>query len=365
MTLGELHDDAQIAFGGAALPEVCSDRRGNVAWHLHWHRGALQRAMIRLPAGDAIELVARATEHPLLGACDLLRTTTGTALARVASIDWAAPSTIPAVDVPGALPPGAGTAVLNLLARLAAHAGVESLRYRGPYPTASLLATLAASFAVPAHADDAFARAAASASFGTGPCEPDVGFTPAPHAWSWTAPRVCAELRDGLQRAWIDGRAFDRNAAHARLVDEAQHHVARVVFAGTTWCDVATIDRNGEPRASIAAPPRVRDDLIGAALPDASAEVLARAIAATAAAPLQRDIVAIVGGGLRLADLGLDPARLVDDRIEVHAELVARALELDPAGSLGTLVAAIAPVAIRAAASRLARRWDALVAGAP
>lgn len=358
------YDDGQIACDASGLPSECRDRRGTVAWRLQWREGALRHAWIRLPTGDHVELVPASDEHAVLGACDLLQATDGTPLARIASVDWAAPAAIPAVDVPGALAPGTGTAVLNLLAWLAARAGRTTLRYRGPYPTHALLASLGASFRVadPDAAADAFATAAASAAFGNGVCEPAVDFVPAPHVCSWTAPRVCAQLRDGVERLWVDGRPFDRSADHARLVDDGNGLVARVVFAGTSWCDVVIVDATGEPLVAIASPPRAPADLVGFELPVTSAQVLAHTVAEMAVAPLRAEVAAVIAPGLRLSDLGLDPARLVDGRIEIHAELAARALALDPATSLGTLAAAIGPVAVRAAASALARRWNATVA---
>lgn len=362
-----LHDDAQIACDANGLPSECRDRRGTVAWRLQWHEHTLQRAFIRLPTGDHVELVPASAEHALLGVCDRLLAADGTQLACMSRVDWAAPAAIPAVDVPGALPAGTGTAVLNLLACLAARAGRDALRYRGPYPTHALLGTLGASFRVAdaQAASEAFAAAAASANYGISVCEPEVDFVPAPHAWSWTSDRVCAQLRDGVQRLWVDGRAFDRTACHARLVDVPGGCIARVVFAGASWCDAVAVDASGEPQTQVASPSPAAPELVGLELPAASVEILAHAVAQTAALPLRAEVVAVVAPGLRLSDLGLDPARLVDGRIEIHAELAARALGLDPSASLGTLAAAIAPVALRAAVSSLARRWRDATAASP
>ena len=62
--------------------------------------------------------------------------------AYVGSVDWHKPASIPAVDCPGKLPLGVGSALLNFLASQAHKAHKNSMVYRGPYPTANLFETL-------------------------------------------------------------------------------------------------------------------------------------------------------------------------------------------------------------------------------
>ena len=59
--------------------------------------------------------------HPVLGAVQAIRVVPkgseeGTIVARVADVDWSRPAKIPAIDAPARLPPGAGTALLDVLA---------------------------------------------------------------------------------------------------------------------------------------------------------------------------------------------------------------------------------------------------------
>lgn len=343
----------------AGRPLRDTDGEGHDAWSLGWDGDALTHATLRLPDGTCIDVEPGADEHAVLGPCDVVYQAgpDRVALARIAAVSWRAPTCIPAVDVPGALPPGAGTAILNLLAILAHDAGTPSLCYRGPYPTAGLFATLRSSFRVDgdlALAERRFVAEAERHGFGTTALVPAVDFVPDPHAWSWPAPRVCVQHRDGIERVWVDGRAYDRDGVHHVLVRHDDRWVARLVLAGEPWCDVVTVDERGRPIAAIASPPAVDPGLVGVALPAPMLEVLAEVIATESASPLRPAIAAELAQGITLADTGLVPARPGTAGILIHAALVERALVQGGAASLAALAAAVRPIVVRLAVSRLA-----------
>lgn len=342
----------------AGRPVRHTDRLGHVAWSLTWSGDALVDATVQLPDGAAIALRPRADLHALLGPCDAIHRVVdgvpGSLVARVAAVAWARPTCIPAVDVPGALPAGAGSAILNLLATLAADAGVPSLRYRGPYPTAALFESLRASFRVDDDACERFVEDP-EGRFGAEDLSPPVDFVPAPFAWSWTAPRVCAQHRDGLARLWIDGRAYDRDGEHHVLVPDGDDRCAVVRFAGATWCEVLRVDADGVPRGPIAAPPAVPTELVGVALPRAMVEVVAEGLARESAPALGPAIHRVLAAGITLADTGLAASRGDPTGIAVHAGLVERALGLSPAASLRAVLDAVRGPVVRAAVAELAR----------
>src|SRR5207249_485252 len=79
----------------------------------------------------------------------------GRPLTRLAAVDWTRVDRIPPLAEPARLPAGAGTALFNLLARLAVEQGVSVLRYDAPYPTEALFLALLESFRyVPADGGD-------------------------------------------------------------------------------------------------------------------------------------------------------------------------------------------------------------------
>lgn len=342
----------------AGRPVRLADRLGHAAWSLTWSDDALVDATLRLPDGSTIALRPGAEAHALLGPCDGIHRVVdgelGSVVARVAAVAWARPTCIPAVDIPGALPAGAGSAILNLLSMLAADAGAPSLRYCGPYPTAALFESLRASFRVD---DDACGRFVADPDgrFGTEDLSPPVDFVPAPFAWSWTAPRICAQHRDGLARLWIDGRPYDPDGEHHLLVSDGDDRCAVVRFAGATWCEVLRVDADGVPRGPIAAPPSVSPELVGVALPDAMVEVVAEGLARESAPALGPAIHRVFAAGITLADTGLAPARRDPTGIVVHAALVERALASTPAASLRAVLDAVRGPVVRAAVAELAR----------
>jgi hypothetical protein len=325
--------------------------------------GDPSRLWLRLPDHRRLALWPDAAEHPLLGRCDLVCDPTGAVLAHATASDWRRPTRIPALDRPGALPPGAGTAILNLLAWQAARAGCGPLRYHGPYPTSALWHALRASFRVDEPAADAEVRFTADAearalagTFG----EIDVAFHPAPHTWVWPQPRVCVQHRAGIERVWLDGRAFDRDPTSLRqLRCDRDATVVCLAVGDVVWAELLRLGPDGEPLGAPTPLPPAPPQLVGTPLPPAVVEVLGEVVVAEAPRALQPALRHVLEHArLAWGDPGLDLVGWQGGTLELHAGLVA-ALPSDPAALLHVLVRAVEPALRRAATARLAAAWSA------
>src|SRR5262245_27706070 len=107
--------------------------------------GRFLAARVRALDGSVIAVLPGGAEHPLWGPSDRIVGEAGL-LTVAAALDWDRIDAIPPLADPTRLPPGGGSAILNLLAGLAAEQGARSLRYRGPYATEQLFWALAESF---------------------------------------------------------------------------------------------------------------------------------------------------------------------------------------------------------------------------
>ena len=58
------------------------------------------------------------------------------------AVEWGRVGDIPTVAEPARIPPGGGTAILNLLSLLAREQGLPRVVYDGPYPTEALFLSL-------------------------------------------------------------------------------------------------------------------------------------------------------------------------------------------------------------------------------
>jgi hypothetical protein len=344
-------ENAALDHGGeliveAGRPRAVRDRHGTVWAELRWQGARLVDGALRLPDGGAVTLATGAGEHPLFGAVDRVasRGAAGEVECRCGAVDWAAPAHIPPLDRPGRLPAGAGSAVLGLLALLAARAGRAALRYRGPYPTDALWATLLDAFrpcgdVLAAH--DAFVAGGLPLALSGAMHEVPVDLAPAPFVREAIAPGVTAQLRDGLEVLWIDGAGYRAGAGDGRrLVREGGAWRATLVVGGAPWCDVAWLS-DARDRLERAAPPPAL------AAPRAIDEPLRRGLfalaLADAPAPLAAALAALdpplwIGDpGLALAARARDGSGLI-----VHAGLVDR---LDGDALVRALAAAVAPLA--------------------
>ncbi len=350
------------------LTEVI-DRHGFVHARLAWTDDAL----VELIVPSAI-IRGAVVDDPLLGRAHAIATPAGDVITTMSALDWSHPTEIPTIAAPGALPPGAGGAILNVLALLAQRAGVTELRYAGPYPTNALYATLARSFRTTTSEEDFTATFAERAARIAREPLPAV-FVPAPHerlaiittAASEPDVRGIAELRDGLERATLDGTVYARGAGITRLVashigeintarDDIDHVRAEVWFAGERYAHVATFDARGELVAGPHAIPPCESDVIGKAFPPEMIAALAELVADHLPSGLAREASqVIVAHRLRWADLGARAAARAGDELHVHAAL----WRLAPRGMAHlaiALVEALLPIVSPLAARSLLHR---------
>ena len=131
------------------------DRRGTLVTVLRpTAAGSLESAWVRIPDGSWLGIEPRATRDAPWGWSDRLWHAAeppangwhGARLTLFESVDWARIDRIPVLGEPARLPPGGGSAVLNLIAARAAEQGAGPLAYRGPYPTEQLFLALLESF---------------------------------------------------------------------------------------------------------------------------------------------------------------------------------------------------------------------------
>lgn len=327
------------------------ERHGIEVWRAAWEDARLVRLVVTRPDRGEVILEADGGAHPLLGDVHAI-VVEGSRVASCGAVDWVAPRFVPPIDRPGAIPAGGGSAILNFLARQAA----VPLRYQGPYPTAALFDALLHSFAVddPAVALLRFNADVDAVALAGAMQEVDVDFTPAPHEWIWPAPGVCVELRDGVERMFVDGRAYARGQ-HRDLVRESNAWAATIMIAGAPWFVAMRVAVDGSVVDGPHPIPRVDSPLLGVALPDEIAAVLAEVIAARDGGPFAPAIAsALRSRQLVFADTRDVLAEAIDGQVRVHAVLGERLEDADPVRMLALLVDAIEPVARRLAQQDLA-----------
>ncbi|MBK9037359.1 MAG: hypothetical protein IPL61_39980 [Myxococcales bacterium] len=298
----------------------------------------------------ALALDGAIVDHPVLGPAHALHVD-ATPCAHLSALAWARPTAIPAIDRPGALPAGTGTMLLDVLARLAAAAGVAALRYAGPYPTAALWASLGHSLR--ADGDEATFTADAAARWHGGALAPiAIDFAPAPHERVARGPGVIAQLRDGLERVIIDGIGFERGAGVRRLVAVDDGWAAALWFGDRAWGEVGRFGVDGAVRARTQLPP-ADGDPAGQALPPALQAALLELCAAALPAPLTPAAVADVP--IVWGDAGLAAAADRGDRIVLHVGLWHHLAPHGLARVALALAEALTPVAAARAVAALTR----------
>jgi hypothetical protein len=296
---------------------VHHDRRAHPHAIVEWRAdGLLDVASVRIPDGSWLTIEPRAGVEAPWGAIDRLWHARSPGLARGAAaltvmtaVAWHAVRTIPTAAEPARLPPGAGTAVLNLLAMLARDQGARDLRYDGPYPTEALFLALLECFHPDRVASDPLSAFAAG----------EITWTAAPFTPSFE-PEAYVQWREGIDKVVWQGRSYYRETwgtvrrrAHLRVLDAGG--AARCVLwaLGAPIEEHLRIDAGGVPH--VLAPTdhdasvrpmssTVRDGLV-AAIVSMSAAPLADAIRETAAelrftwGPVPRDLAAVDGQQVR------------------------------------------------------------------
>jgi len=321
----------------------------------------------RTEPGGAVVVLGLAEssiDHPVLGRAHRIAVAEADgALRPVAvcgAVDWAHPTHIPPVDQPGALPSGAGTAILNLIALAAARASVARLRYAGPYPTAALWASLRSCFTPLGGATEADFTAGAIERAARGDrTEIAVDFAPAPFERIAVSPRVFVQCRDGLERAVIDDDAYDRGGALRRLCARDGGWSAEVWFGDAPWAEVARFAADGELTAGPHPLPALDSGVVGRELPIALRAALAELVAELVAAPLgDAARQSLVETPVVWGDAGARAARDRGDHLIVHAMLWER---LAPHG-LGRVALGLAEALAPLIAMRAQRALAALAA---
>ena len=272
------------------------DRAGAVVAALRWSAsGALASAVVRTGGDEWIGVEPGVARHAAWGTSDQVwRMARGPRwqplepLSVFASIDWAAITHVPPLAEPARLPPGAGTAVLNVVAALAKDQGTPRVRYRGPFPTEQLFTALLECFRFDAGVADPLGAFVAG----------DLEWSPAPHERHFTAPGVCAQLRERLEKVTLDGRTYYRHdwqsvRRHApRRVHDVGDRVHCSLWAlGAAVADHAILSRAGEvvSRISPPDPSRPSQDI-----PDAVRDGVAAVLCATSAPALGEEIHRLV-----------------------------------------------------------------------
>jgi hypothetical protein len=274
--------------GGRLAAEL--DRHGATVSELEWQsNGRLARAAVRLPDGSWVTVHPGAGAPGPWGASDELRHD-HRVVTRFGALDWSRITHIPPLAEPARLPPGAGTAVLNLIARLAAEQGTSALRYDAPYPTEQLFLALLESFRwTGADVGDplvAFMNGA-------------LAWRPAPHTRAFESDRVYVQQRERIEKIAVDGRAFYRpdwqgvGRRTPRVVRDAGDTVrASLQALGLVLEDHAVLAPDGrvldvpEPPAD---PPAVHP------LPDALVSGLVATVVASSAPPLAASLRRVAG----------------------------------------------------------------------
>jgi hypothetical protein len=281
------------------------------------------------------------------------------------AIDWARPTEIPAIAAPGLLPRGAGAAIMNVIAVLAARAGVPALRYAGPYPTHALWTTLRRSFRTTA-TEEAFTADAIQRAVRIARDPLPIDFVPAPHD-RLGIERGHVELREresgvGIDRVVIDGTSYEPDGSPARLVhvlpDEqrasADEYAAEIWFGDDVWAHIATLEGDGTLVEGPRRIPPCRSDVIGRAFPPALRAAIAELVADAVPAPLAADARALLAtSALHWADLGAAAADHDPSGFRVHAALWDRIAPLGLARLALALAEALAPVVTRVVVGEL------------
>jgi hypothetical protein len=181
------------------------DRHGTPLAMLRWSGDTLEGAWVRGPDGAWLGIEPRATPATPWGLADRLGRAqrpgaTGTPLTVFEALDWSNIERLPTLADPAALPPGAGVAVLNLIAALAADQRRASLVYAGPYPTEQLFLALLEAFHYTPVVDDPLAAFIAG----------QLAWAPAPHERVVSPDGLSVQLRGRVEKVVWRGRTYHR-----------------------------------------------------------------------------------------------------------------------------------------------------------
>lgn len=267
--------------------------------------------------------------HPLLGDAQLILHG-GEPITAMSAIDWERPTQIPTIAEPRVLPRGSGTMLVNEIALRAQRAGVNTLRYAGPYPTPALFATLRRSFRTTA-SEATFTADVLGRAMRLARDEVAVDFVPAPFERR-LMPYGSIDVRDGIERAVIGGVLYDREGSVgsiARLdpTDRAgsdprqgREHHAVLAFGEAVWTTIATLTDDGGLAGDVQPIPALDSSVIGKSFPPELKEQFAALVADAVPSPLAHDArQVILARPVVWADLGWRAAAIQDDGFALHA----------------------------------------------
>lgn len=339
------------------------DRGGGLVAELAWAPGGgLDIAWVRIPDGAWLAIEPRAGADAPWGVSDRITcaaergSADRTPVTLFEALDWSRVDRIPALAEPARLPPGGGTAVLNLIAELARAQGAGRLAYRGPYPTEQLFTALLESFRYVGDAPDPLA------AFMTGGLE----WEPAPHERLFAGDGLYVQLRGRIEKVVSRGAAYYRpdwqgvvRHAPKRVRDTRAGVVCSLWALGRPLEDHLLLSREGEllrvlEPEPVAAPARamaheVRRG-IAAAVAAVSAPALAPFIRSVAEAAtlewdaLQRELVTAEPGRIRVS------VRLRSVLVELVGAATGRGAQASLALAAVVELAALAGDALRARA---------------
>lgn len=197
------------------------DRGGRLLTLLHWTaEGRLTHFKARGLDGRFLGVARGAASHLTWGDSDsvwLLEDEDGfnidRSLTLFRTVAYEDIDFLPPLDNPTMLPVGGGSTVLNVLALLAQDQKKALLRYRGPYPSDRLFATLRESFRYsgePGVIRERFTQAAETAALNLEMKEVEVDWAPSPHERFFPAAHTCVQLRDGIEKVYDRGRIYYR-----------------------------------------------------------------------------------------------------------------------------------------------------------
>ncbi|HEX5062818.1 MAG TPA: hypothetical protein VFV99_25770 [Kofleriaceae bacterium] len=296
-------------------------------------------------------------EHPLLGDAHIIEHA-GEPITAMSAIDWDRPTRIPTVAEPRALPRGTGSMLINEIASRAQRAGVQALRYAGPYPTPALFNTLKRSFRTTA-TESIFSSDVLGRAMRLARDEVPVDFVPAPFTRQ-PMPYGSIDVRDGIERAVINGILFDQEptvGSLARLVgieapigSTASGAAAVLAFDTVVWTHVAELATDGSLVGDVRPIPALDSNVIGKQFPAELKQIFSEFVASSDAipGPLCRDTERVLSERLiTWRDLGWRAAAREGDGFALHVgwwtHLVPRGFET----LVRALADAIAPVAVQ------------------
>lgn len=349
----------QLVRDGGRVVAV-TDRDGCVHAELAWHGEAVRVTVALAADGGSAAVIEPPEDDPLFGRAHPILVIKGDVRERrttCSPIDWRAPRRIPAIAAPAMLPAGSGSAVLNVIALLAADAGVTALRYAGPYPTYALWNALGHSFRTSGDRDE-FVSGALDRALQLARDEIPIDFAPAPFERAWI-PGGEVQLRDGaVERARIGGAVYARavDGAPGRLVAIADGQLAAEVWFGDRpWSRVAVLAADGRVVDGPYPVTACTSAVIGSKFPRALRMALADVIADLVAPPLADSARGVLADDdITWADCGAAAARAVASGLEVHAALWERLSPFGMQRLAAALAEALAPVVATRAQARLA-----------